>query len=961
MLSISDSNIDAVILSETWLHLDESAIEREVREHGYKLVSRPRGSRGGGVAILMRKSFHHVQVKHSFSSFECVETLITLKSSNPTKLGPKFQPLRLLGVYRPPSSSLSDFFDEFESLLHDLSERPGEVVISGDFNIHVQNTSSGSTKTFLGLLDDHHFHQHVSKPTHIAGGTLDLVLAKTLPGASPISNVNVEMIPAVPDHAMVSFTLENGVATKRKKFVLVKKRDMKSLDIEQLTFSILQSPLCDIENFPSEVEEIIGLYDEMLAQFFDELAPITEMVVPEDPGPKWYNTDCQAAKRRRRKAERQYQVTLEKSVCPDKLWDSLRTKRDEAKAATKFIIAVRCEFYRKKLEEAGGDMQKSYRIMNGLLGKDGNSSVLPEYTDLNELCQRFIDFFQEKINKIYQEIEAMRADTEEVSGPEDENIPPKFDSFRPVSSDELVKVIRSMNYKICDLDPMPSKLVGTCVHELIPIIKAIVNGSLTNGVFPSVLKKAVIRPVYKGKGLDSNDVGSYRPISNLSFISKIIEKCVSIQLTEHLEEHQLFATVQSAYRKKHSCETATLKIFNDLLVMTDKKNKAVLLLLDLSAAFDTVPHTTLLRRLQYKYGVSGTALKWFSSYLEGRKAIVKIGECQSAEVNVNIGVPQGSILGPLMFILFTKDLEKIAAKHGMRIHLYADDSQLYVQFTNNNWSQCEDQLRQCFSEIEQWMASSYLKLNPSKTELLFISSRPDKTANPIGRDESFSLRRSDQPATFISASEQARNLGVIFDERLTMKAHISKVVRDCNMTLHNLRRIGDKLSKKNKVQLVHSLIHSRLDYCNGLLIGADKGDIARLQKVQNAATRFIFGRWQWRGVTELRRQLHFLPVTARIDYKICLMVFKCINNLSPSYLQSLLQREQPKYKSLRHDPTLLQKDFSTKLKTSQRAFQVAGPRLWNILPESIRSCTDETLFKSRLKTHLFDRSYGPAG
>ena len=166
-----------------------------------------------------------------------------------------------------------------------------------------------------------------------------------------------------------------------------------------------------------------------------------------------------------------------------------------------------------------------------------------------------------------------------------------------------------------------------------------------------------------------------------------------------------------------------------------------------------------------------------------------------------------------------------------------------------------------------------------------------------------------------------------------------------------------------KVQLVHSLIHSRIDYCNGLLIGADRSDIACLQKVPNAATRFIFGRWQWRGVTELRRQLHFLPVTARIDYKICLMVFKCINNLSPSYLQSLIQRRQPKCKSLRHDddPTLLQRDFSTKYKTSQRAFQVAGPRLWNILPETIRSCTDESLFKSRRKTHLFDKSYGPAG
>ena len=156
------------------------------------------------------------------------------------------------------------------------------------------------------------------------------------------------------------------------------------------------------------------------------------------------------------------------------------------------------------------------------------------------------------------------------------------------------------------------------------------------------------------------------------------------------------------------------------------------------------------------------------------------------------------------------------------------------------------------------------------------------------------------------------------------------------------------------------MIHSRLDYCNGLLIGADQNDIARLQKVQNSATRFVFGRRQWRGVTKLRKQLHFLPVLARIEFKVCLMVFKCLNNLAPSYLQNLIKKRQPKTKSLRHDndATLLERDFSTKYKTTQRAFQVSGPRIWNCLPAQIRNCSDETIFKSRLKTYLFKKSYG---
>eukprot|EP00116_Pleurobrachia_bachei_P003027 sb/3463289/ len=358
---VIDNDIDAICLTETWLNLSESAIESEVQELGYKLISRSRGSRGGGVAILMRKSFHHVQVTHSFSSFECVETLIT---------HPQIKPLRLLGVYRPPSSPTALFLDEFETLLHELSGRSGEIVFTGDFNIHIHDSSSTFTKSFLQLLDDHLFHQFVNEPTHIAGGILDLVVAKSLPSSSPISNVEANMIPAVPDHALVSFNLQIGAPTKRKNYISVEKRNIKSLDLDSFRSEILKSPLCDVDIFTTNLDETIELLEELLTEFLDELAPIVETIVPEEPSPRGYNSGCQDAKRRRRAAERRYRASLKKSVCIKQLLDALRTLREESKAATKVIVGTRNDYYRDRLEEAGNDSKKTYRIMNGLLGQE---------------------------------------------------------------------------------------------------------------------------------------------------------------------------------------------------------------------------------------------------------------------------------------------------------------------------------------------------------------------------------------------------------------------------------------------------------------------------------------------------------------------------------------------------------------------------------------------------------------
>ena len=485
-----------------------------------------------------------------------------------------------------------------------------------------------------------------------------------------------------------------------------------------------------------------------------------------------------------------------------------------------------------------------------------------------------LDFFTSKIEAIYEKIQNDPDFTTQLPPlpPALNTNVPTFSKFQPVSDEQLSSTVRAMNKKHCSLDPMPTTLVNEVFPALIPIVSKIVNNSLSKGEVPDSLKSAVIRPAYKNNELDPDELSSYRPISNLSFVSKIIEKCVADQLTAHIENNGLFSNVQSAYRSKHSCETATVKIVNDILIQMDKKSKVILVLLDLSAAFDTISHTKLIHRLQQDYGVTGKVLCWIESYLKNRTAMVKIGAVESETRPIAIGVPQGSILGPLLFILYTRDMQKIAELYGLSLHMYADDSQLAISFTPDTFTDVLEKVQKCVSHIKVWMAQNLLKLNPNKTEILVMRSKWDRSDNPT------TIKIVDDAEEGTEVKQTAKNLGVIFDSELSMSQHISRVIQSCNNQLINMWRIAGNLTRQQKIQLVNSLIHSRIDYCSALLVGIKDSDVRRLQKLQNSATRFIFGQRSRRGVTDLRKKCHFLPIRHRIEYKICLLVYKSLND-----------------------------------------------------------------------------------
>jgi hypothetical protein len=927
-------DLDVYLIVESWLYENDEKKIGDLKENGYKILQSSREERrGGGVLCLYKEELDVTKIPPPFSikTMEFMEIMLSFRSKR----------VRFVTIYRPEPSdknhyTLTAFYREFGKLMSHYNLIKDELIICGDFNFHINKPNCPKAKKFMGILSSFNLKQHINEPTHDKGNTLDLLITR-----SPSILVNHMVDTQISDHNNILFKLNMKKPECPKK--VVKFRKLKKIKVDELKNDIKLTS----ENGKAikDLTTLVDYYNDELSKIFDKHAPEQHRLVTLRKPTPWTSDDIKPEKKVRRRLERKWRSTRLQVH-----YNAFKAQRNRVNA---MLNTFKVKYYSDLIRKNANNPKALFKIINRALHRK-EATPMPQHTSEVDLANEFSNFFKDKIHSIRDYLDNPQENSGSESSWKDQpRFTTKLTKFKILSEADVKKIVLKSPNKYCELDPIPTALLRECIDEILPILTTIINLSLQLGNMPKSLKTAIITPLLKKLGLELVKK-NYRPVSNLAFLSKLIERTVAMQLVDHLMENDLMDMFQSAYREGHSTETALLRVQNDILMELDRGNVVLLVLLDLSAAFDTIDHEMLLDRLSTRCGIGGTSLKWFHSYLNDRTQKVNIGSSHSTAEPLKYGVPQGSVLGPLLFSIYNSPLGEIIKKHEISYHFYADDGQLYLAFSPKDelpQQEARKKMMDCTKDVKAFLTANEMKQNDDKTEFLIIGT-PGKLKQVLFNEIDICDAR-------VPSSLKARNLGVFFDKEMNLNSQVNNLCRSGFYHIRNLSAIRNILDMDSAKLAANAFVTSTLDYGNSLLYGLPKTKINKLQVMHNAAARVVIKahKSDRLSMTAVRKDLHWLPVEARIQFKTLALTWKAYHGTGPKYLTDLINKKQRSHNIRSNDDFLLNVPVTKLVTCGDRAFQNAAPLLWNNLPLPIRTTETLNSFKSKLKTYLFTKYY----
>lgn len=921
VVAIQEQDFDIIALNETWLRASEEGRAPTVPE--YRLQHIPRSSsvkrgRGGGVGFYSKRGLNTRIHLHPIDPFHTsVEQMWLTTTIAGTKLA-------IGTAYRPPWQDIDIFLDALTSTVSALSDCQ-QMILMGDFNVNVLREKDHKTeklKLFLGCMG---LTQLVQSPTHttIHGDSLiDLVCSN-----SDARSISVKVIPDLGAHALITAEFNYIRNKTRPKTIIF--RPLKGIPLKSLEEDLELINWNDITN--NNINETVTELNRNILKVMDKYAPKKIALVKECPYP-WITDNIRLMMHIRNEAHGRYR--RRKSESRKQYYKDLKS------LVTKSLFYEKCAYYKSKINSQVHDAKVLWKNLKSTLVPSRSNIEIPNHFDCpDRICNFFLNVpGNEKI------------DISTLSFYEFGRFGDSEFSLQEVSQQAIAKVLGKIKSRAEGIDGINLDMFLLTLPYSLGLLTSIINSSIRSSTFPEAWKIARIKPL--PKKVNAVDFGDLRPVSVLPMLSKVLEKVVCSQLVTYLENNNILPSVQSGFRKAHSTSTALLDVVDNIITSQDDGMCTILVLLDFTRAFDCVNINLILSKMSY-YGFNAATVNWFHSYLSGRTQYVEIKQ-KDGSTNcsklcaVTRGVPQGSILGPILFILYCADIVKIVKK--CKYHIYADDTQVYISFKPDEYAEALKSLNEDLERIVQWCKVHSLVLNPLKMKYLVFGTRAQLIE--IGPKLTGCITIMGEQIVRV---DEARNLGIIMDAELRFERHIAESIRNCFYRLKVLYKARPFLSEELRTLLVETLILSKLNYVDTVYGPRLFSRSERvIQRLQNACTRFCFDIPRRSHVTPYYNKHNILKMKARRRLHLACLMFRITMSKAPSYLYNKLEWRHERDRRIGRLCTPQLSIPHHRTSAFRGSFRYAATKCWNNIPPPIKHCTNSSTFRLRLRIFLME-------
>ena len=906
MLNSFQNTIHILGLSET--RLDETKDDKNISITNYSIIRRDKQfDKHTGIAAYIHDSIkHNIKRRHDLEYKEIEALWLEIKHE-------KSVPFLICLIYRNPRTKIADWQRDFETMLNKIPYNKYELQILGDFNINLKEPQV----EWNAIISQFGLKQLITEHTR-EKGTSQTIIDHIY--TNHVENVNESKVikTGISDHFAIFYSYNFKIAKQNTKgHTCINYRCYKRFDEKSYLADLSLLPFNEIYNI-TEPNTALKYLCTLIMTVIDKHAPLKTKRVKHPDIPAWLTQETMKAMELRNKFKK------------DKKEDEFKIQRN---IANKLVERDKQNYFNSLIKD-DKNTATIWKAINGIT----NSSRKKSNSNKIELEPDTInDFFLNLPETILTQ--QMRYENLNYECPprlvsfcETKNISQHF-HIPYLTVLEVGKLISNMkNSKSLGPENMPVYLLKTSLPFIVEQLTYIYNLCIDKCVFPSLLKEAKVIPLPKSK--DTSHPQNLRPISLLPILSKPLEKHIHKHMYEHLDKHKLIHEYQSGFRPKHSCQTALTNLIDNWLKCINDKKLIGTVFLDFKKAFDLVHHTTLLKKVAI-YFPNSKIIDLMKSYLTERSQYVHLNGRKSSTKNITSGVPQGSVLGPLFFLVYINDLPLHITSETQN-DLFADDASIHTN--NEDIKTIETNLQNNITEAKKWCDKNSMIIHPEKTKCMVITTRQQKQrTNPT--------LELNLDTTKIEQVKCHRMLGVLIDSELNWNFHIDSIIKRISKNIFLLTKLKKLTSTDNLKLFFNAQIMPHFNYASTLFDNCSKDAFKPLNSIHRRAVKHLINQ-PGQQTDEKLKILKILPLEKQFEFNKTLLVHRIYHERTPSYLKNLIEKPPERY----HSKNLILP--LPRIDLYKGSLSYSGTYIWNKLPQELKNITSENSFKNKLKNLL---------